>query len=92
MQRILPILPNWWQRKVESFDIQPRIAMVTYSNFGSVPTAESAVLMRTATGILQQRHPDWIVDGEMQANILLNPAVREQFYPFSKLGENEPIP
>ena len=71
--------------KVESFDIQPRIAMVTYSNFGSVPHGESAVLMRTATGILQERHPDWIVDGEMQANMALNPAVREQFYPFSKL-------
>ncbi|MCB0593801.1 MAG: NADP-dependent malic enzyme [Lewinellaceae bacterium] len=72
--------------KVESFDIQPRIAMVTYSNFGSVPNGESAVLMRSATAILQQKYPGWIVDGEMQANMALNPAVREQFYPFSKLA------
>ncbi|MCO6493649.1 MAG: NADP-dependent malic enzyme, partial [Phaeodactylibacter sp.] len=73
--------------KVQSFDITPRIAMVTYSNFGSVPNGESAVLMRRATAILQQKHPDWAADGEMQANMALNPAVREQFYPFSKLGE-----
>ncbi|MCB0577700.1 MAG: NADP-dependent malic enzyme [Phaeodactylibacter sp.] len=73
--------------KVESFDITPRIAMVTYSNFGSVPNGESAVLMRKATAILQQSHPDWAADGEMQANMALNPVVREQFYPFSKLGE-----
>jgi len=72
--------------KVESFDIQPRIALVTYSNFGSVRTGESAVLMRTATDILHRRRPDLIVDGEMQANMALNPLVREQFYPFSKLG------
>ncbi|MCB0547989.1 MAG: NADP-dependent malic enzyme [Phaeodactylibacter sp.] len=72
--------------KVESFDIQPRIAMVTYSNFGSVPHGESAVLMRKATSLVQEKHPDWIVDGEMQANMALNPAVREHFYPFSKLG------
>lgn len=72
--------------KVESFDIQPRIALVTYSNFGSVRNGESAVLMRKATSIVQERRPDWIVDGEMQANMALNPTVREQFYPFSKLG------
>lgn len=72
--------------KVGSFDITPRIALVTYSNFGSVPNGESAVLMRKAAAILHQRHPNLIVDGEMQANMALNPAVREQFYPFSKLG------
>jgi malate dehydrogenase (oxaloacetate-decarboxylating)(NADP+) len=69
------------------FDVQPRIALVTYSNFGSVPDGEAAVLMRTATGILQKRHPDWMIDGEMQAHLALNPYIRQQSYPFCKLGE-----
>jgi malate dehydrogenase (oxaloacetate-decarboxylating)(NADP+) len=72
--------------EARSLNINPRIAMVTYSNFGSVPNGESAVLMRRATEIMHERHPDWMVDGEMQAHMALNPQVREQFYPFSKLG------
>ncbi|MBK7474660.1 MAG: NADP-dependent malic enzyme [Haliscomenobacter sp.] len=72
--------------EVESLNIQPKIALLTYSNFGSVPKGESAILMRQATAILQQRHPDWIVDGEMQAHMALNPEIRQQFFPFSKLG------
>ena len=72
--------------EVRRFDIKPKIAMVTYSNFGSVPAGESAVLMREATRILHERHPDWIVDGEMQAHIALNPDLNKQFYPFSKLA------
>lgn len=71
--------------QVERFNIKPRIALVTYSNFGSVPKGESAILMRKATSILHERHPDWIVDGEMQAHAALNPDVLEQFFPFSKL-------
>ncbi len=74
--------------EVESLNIQPKIALLTYSNFGSVPKGESAILMRQATAILQQRHPDWIVDGEMQAHMALNPEIRQQFFPFSKLGSH----
>ena len=44
------------------------------------------MLMREATAILHERHPDWIVDGEMQVHAALNPDVQEQFYPFSKLN------
>ncbi len=72
--------------EVRAFNIEPKIALVTYSNFGSVPKGESAVLMRTATSILHKRHPDWIVDGEMQAHLALNPEALEQLYPFSKLA------
>jgi len=57
--------------QVRSFNITPKIALVTYSNFGSVPDGESAMLMRNATNILHKRHPDWIVDGEMQAHFAL---------------------
>jgi malate dehydrogenase (oxaloacetate-decarboxylating)(NADP+) len=69
-----------------AFNIKPKIAMVTYSNFGSVPKGESAVMMRTATKILHDKHPDWIVDGEMQAHIALNPELSKAYYPFSKLA------
>ncbi|MCB9080987.1 MAG: NADP-dependent malic enzyme [Lewinellaceae bacterium] len=72
--------------QVRSFNIEPRIGMITYSNFGSVPKGESAMLMRKATAILHQRHPDWIVDGEMQAHLALNAELLEKYYPFSKLA------
>jgi len=72
--------------KVKAFNIEPRIAFVTYSNFGSVPNGESARLMRKANQILQEKHPDWIVDGEMQAHLALNKEGLEKLYPFSKLA------
>ncbi|MCB0570392.1 MAG: NADP-dependent malic enzyme, partial [Phaeodactylibacter sp.] len=72
--------------QVEALNIQPKIAMITYSNFGSVPHGESAMLMREATAILHERHPDLIVDGEMQAHLALNPALLQQFHPFSRLA------
>ncbi|MEO0898395.1 MAG: NADP-dependent malic enzyme [Bacteroidota bacterium] len=72
--------------KVRAFNIEPKIAMVTYSNFGSVPHGESAQLMREATKIIHQKHPDWLVEGEMQAHLALEPNDRNQLYPFSKLA------
>jgi len=72
--------------KVRGFNIEPKIALVTYSNFGSVPDGESALLMRNATKILQEKHPDWLVDGEMQAHLALNKKDLENLYPFSKLA------
>ena len=72
--------------KVRAFNIEPKIAFVTYSNFGSVPNGESALLMRNANKILQEKHPDWIVDGEMQAHLALNKEGLETLYPFSKLA------
>ncbi len=71
--------------RVKAFNIEPRIAMLTYSNFGSVPRGESALLMRKATQILHKKHPDWQVDGEMQAHLALNTEGLNQLYPFSKL-------
>lgn len=74
--------------QVETFNIVPKIALITYSTFGSVANGESAQLMQRATAILHDRHPDWIVDGEMQAHFALNPELRQQHYPFSKLGNH----
>ena len=75
--------------QVETFNITPKIGLVTYSNFGSVPNGESAQLMRQATAIVHERHPDWIVDGEMQVHMALDPELRQKYYPFSKLGSHQ---
>ncbi|RMG84081.1 MAG: NADP-dependent malic enzyme [Bacteroidetes bacterium] len=72
--------------QVRRFNMEPKIALVTYSNFGSVMNGESAILMRKATAILHERHPDWIVDGEMQAHTALNPDMLKKYFPFSKLN------
>jgi len=74
--------------QVRYFDMEPKIAMVTYSSFGGVPNGESAVLMRKATEILHKRNPDLKVDGEMQVHIAMNPQLRNQYFPFSKLGSD----
>lgn len=71
--------------QVETFNIKPKIALVTYSNFGSVPKGESAMLMREATALLHKKHPDWIVDGEMQAHLAFDTDLLKELYPFSKL-------
>ena len=69
---------------VKQFNVQPRIAMLSYSNFGSndgiVPQK-----VRQAVQILHEKHKDIIVDGEMQANFAMNPDLLKDNYPFSSL-------
>ncbi|MCC6280224.1 MAG: NADP-dependent malic enzyme [Saprospiraceae bacterium] len=72
-------------RGVERFNIKPRIAMATYSSFGSAK-GDDAVKMRNATSILQQKHPDWVIEGEMQAHLAFNMELVKENYPFSKLS------
>jgi malate dehydrogenase (oxaloacetate-decarboxylating)(NADP+) len=69
---------------VERFNIKPRIAMVTYSNFGSAK-GDDAEKMNRAVEILQRKHPDMIVDGEIQAHLAFNTELLQQNHPFSKL-------
>jgi malate dehydrogenase (oxaloacetate-decarboxylating)(NADP+) len=72
-------------RAVERFNIKPRIALVTYSSFGSAD-GEEAIKMREATAILHKKHPDWVVEGEMQAHLAFNMELVKDQYPFSKLS------
>ena len=72
-------------RGVERFNIKPRIAMATYSSFGSAK-GDDAIKMRNATAILQQKHPDWVIEGEMQAHLAFNMELVKENYPFSKLS------
>jgi malate dehydrogenase (oxaloacetate-decarboxylating)(NADP+) len=69
---------------VEQFKIKPRVAFVSYSNFGSNP-GRIPSLQRDAVAILHEKHPDIIVDGEMQANVALNNDILKENFPFSKL-------
>ena len=71
--------------QVEHFNIDPVIAIVSYSNFGAIKGASSN-RAREAVEILHKEHPELIVDGEMQMNYALNTELRKQKFPFSKLG------
>ncbi len=73
-------------RAVERFNIKPRIALMTYSNYGSAK-GEDALKMSRATEILQKKHRDMVVDGEIQAHLAFNTELLRQNYPFSKLAE-----
>ena len=73
--------------EVKKFNIEPRISFVTYSNFGSVPNGPAPVKMREAVGILNKKHPEMIVDGEMQAHLAFDTELLKANHPFSKLAE-----
>jgi len=64
---------------------EPRVAMLSFSNFGSAPHRESKKVAE-AVRILHDNHPDLIVDGEMQADTAINPELLGQ-YPFTRLKE-----
>lgn len=71
---------------VKQLNIEPRIAMLSYSNFGSSKTDES-VKVRKAISMLHNDHPQIIVDGDIQGNFALNAELLKEKFPFSKLGE-----
>lgn len=75
-------------KEVSAFNITPRIAMLSYSNFGSSSTPE-AQLVSKARELVKQKDPSLIVDGEMQANVALNNSLLKEMYPFSELVEKE---
>ncbi len=75
-------------KEVRSFNLTPRVAMLSYSNFGSSDSVE-ARLVAEATRILKQRDPNLIVDGEMQGSLAFNKEILRDNYPFSDLVEQE---
>jgi malate dehydrogenase (oxaloacetate-decarboxylating)(NADP+) len=75
-------------KEVRNLNIRPRIAMLSYSNFGSSPSPE-AKLVAEARRILKQKDENLIVDGEMQGMLALNNDMLKENYPFSELvGED----
>ncbi|RLD73217.1 MAG: NADP-dependent malic enzyme, partial [Bacteroidetes bacterium] len=71
--------------EVKRFKITPRIAMLSYSNFGSV-SGELNTRLKKAVEILHRDYPDLIVDGEMQASVALDPVLQKENFPFCKLN------
>jgi malate dehydrogenase (oxaloacetate-decarboxylating)(NADP+) len=75
--------------KVRMLDIEPRVAMLSFSNFGSVKHPQ-ALKVRRAVEIVKERAPELIVEGEMQADTAVVPELLEGFT-FSKLKTNANI-
>ncbi|HMK17055.1 MAG TPA: NADP-dependent malic enzyme [Chitinophagaceae bacterium] len=71
-------------KEVRQFNITPRIAMLSYSNFGSSNSPE-AKLVAEARKIVKHKMPSLIVDGEMQASVAFNNELMKENYPFSEL-------
>ncbi|NUO02786.1 MAG: NAD(P)(+) transhydrogenase (Re/Si-specific) subunit beta, partial [Saprospiraceae bacterium] len=69
---------------VRKFNIEPRIALLNYSNFGNA-AGEDAVKMNRAVAILQEKYPDLVVDGEMQAHLAFDTELLRKNHPFCKL-------
>ena len=76
-------------KEVKRFNIEPKIALVSYSNFGAFKGKGSPIRAREAVKILHEKFPDMVVDGEMQANYALNGKLRQNKFPFTKLGEED---
>lgn len=79
--------------EVRKFNIEPVIAMVSYSNFGSVKSSEHTETLdrvRQTITSLHQNHPELIVDGEIQMNFALNKELRSQKFPFTHM-ENQDV-
>ncbi|HRG81775.1 MAG TPA: NADP-dependent malic enzyme [Chitinophagaceae bacterium] len=75
-------------KEVRNFNIVPRIAMLSYSNFGSSDSPE-AQLVAKARLIVKEKMPGLIVDGEMQASVAFNKELMKENYPFSELVDKD---
>jgi malate dehydrogenase (oxaloacetate-decarboxylating)(NADP+) len=69
--------------EVKRFKVEPRVAFLSYSNFGSVK-GELANKLKKAVEIIHKDYPDLIVDGEMQASTALNLELMKENFPFTK--------
>jgi len=75
-------------KEVRNFNIIPRIAMLSYSNFGSSNSPE-AQLVAKAREIVKSKMPNLLVDGEMQASVAFNKELMKENYPFSELVDKD---
>ncbi|SFC92067.1 malate dehydrogenase (oxaloacetate-decarboxylating)(NADP+) [Flexibacter flexilis DSM 6793] len=73
-------------KTVKYFDIEPRIALLSYANFGAGRGEEPEKMMKAAH-LAKAKYPEMLIDGEMQANIALNVDLLKENYPFSELAE-----
>jgi len=76
-------------RVAEYFNVEPRIAMLSYSNFSSASGTPSK--MRKAMQIVKEKRPDLMVDGDMQADTAVNADILNRIFPFCELKEGANI-
>lgn len=74
---------------VHRMNIKPRIALLSYSNFGSSPSHEASCV-RDAVSMIKKQRPDLVVDGELQAGVAFNQELLKENYPFSDLVNDPP--
>lgn len=73
-------------RGVRFFDIEPRIAVLSYSNFGS-SKGEVPEKTRMAVQLAKKKNPNLIVEGDIQANVAIDIEIQQETYPFSELSQ-----
>jgi malate dehydrogenase (oxaloacetate-decarboxylating)(NADP+) len=73
------------EKTVRRFNVKPRVALLSYSNFGS-NDGPTSIKVREAVKLLHQNHPSLVVDGELQANFALNSELLKSNFPFSTLN------
>ncbi len=76
--------------KAVFFDMLPRIAMLSFSNFGNVRHPE-AHKVTSAMNIVRHKRPDLIIDGEMQADVAVVDSILNERFPFNRLGKSANI-
>jgi malate dehydrogenase (oxaloacetate-decarboxylating)(NADP+) len=76
-------------KEVRAFGITPRVAMLSYSNFGSSDSAEAKLVAR-AREIVKEREPNLVCDGEIQPIVAFNKDILKENYPFSELVNGAP--
>jgi malate dehydrogenase (oxaloacetate-decarboxylating)(NADP+) len=74
-------------KKIRTFDVEPRIAMLSYSNFGSakgdIPTKAASARKKAL-----KKYPDLLIEGDIQANVAVNAHLQQENFPFSALAEH----
>ena len=76
-------------KEVRAFGVTPRVAMLSYSNFGSSDSSEAKLVAR-AREIVKEREPNLVCDGEVQPIVAFNKEILKENYPFSELVNGEP--
>jgi malate dehydrogenase (oxaloacetate-decarboxylating)(NADP+) len=73
---------------VKMFGVEPVMAMISYSNFGSSKD-KTATKVKEAVSYLHRRHPQLLVDGELQTDFALNSEMLKANFPFSRLANKK---
>lgn len=69
---------------LRKFQIEPKVAMISFSNFGSVRT-DRTIKLEKAIKIVNETDPSLIIDGDMQADTAVYPPIAKEAFPFSKI-------